>query len=225
MLVAVKNVFYISKKLILICSNIFKNLGNLRTHQASVVPNFCSRTFHHTGGRTALPAPCADNSHIGIMTILYNNIGKDLSRVSMPVALNEPLSLLQRLSEELEYSDLLDIANHIEDPYERMVRFLSFIGGGGRFPKRAEPRLRCQIFVVQVYVAAFSISGYAWASWRYRYKPFNPVLGETYESHREDRGFHYVSEQVMTAEEAGIVYRSIYNLKIQCVKCLRTPVI
>lgn len=55
------------------------------------------------------------------MTILYNNIGKDLSRVSMPVALNEPLSLLQRLSEELEYADLLDIANHIEDPYERMV--------------------------------------------------------------------------------------------------------
>lgn len=52
---------------------------------------------------------------------------------------------------------------------------------------------------MQVYVAAFSISGYAWASWRYRYKPFNPVLGETYESHREDRGFNYVSEQVMTA--------------------------
>lgn len=49
----------------------------------------------------------------------------------------------------------------------------------------------------QVYVAAFSISGYAWASWRYRYKPFNPVLGETYESHREDRGFHYISEQVI----------------------------
>lgn len=49
----------------------------------------------------------------------------------------------------------------------------------------------------QVYVAVFSISGYAWASWRYRYKPFNPVLGETYETHREDRGFHYVSEQVI----------------------------
>ncbi|XP_029363672.1 oxysterol-binding protein-related protein 7-like isoform X2 [Echeneis naucrates] len=120
-----------------------------------------------TGRRTTLPAPGADNSHIGIMTILYNNIGKDLSRVSMPVALNEPLSLLQRLSEELEYSELLDTANHIDDPYERMV-----------------------------YVAVFSISGYAWASWRNRYKPFNPVLGETYESHREDRGFHYISEQV-----------------------------
>lgn len=81
----------------------------------------------HAGRRAALPAPGTDNSHIGIMTILYNNIGKDLSRVSMPVALNEPVSLLQRLSEELEYSDLLDIANHIDDPYERMVN-LFFLG-------------------------------------------------------------------------------------------------
>ncbi|XP_061906572.1 oxysterol-binding protein-related protein 7-like isoform X1 [Entelurus aequoreus] len=120
-----------------------------------------------TGRRRILPAAGADNSHVGIMTILYNNIGKDLSRVSMPIVLNEPVSLLQRLSEELEYSQLLDIANRTDDPYERMV-----------------------------YVAAFSISGYAWASWRYRYKPFNPVLGETYENIREDRGFRYVSEQV-----------------------------
>lgn len=120
-----------------------------------------------TGRRTVLPAHCTDNSHIGIMSILYNNIGKDLSRISMPVPLNEPLCLLQRVSEELEYSELLDIANHTDDPYERMV-----------------------------YVAAFSISGYAWASWRNRYKPFNPVLGETYENMREDRGFRYISEQV-----------------------------
>lgn len=78
----------------------------------------------HPGRRTTLPAPGTDNSHIGIMTILYNNIGKDLSRVSMPVALNEPVSLLQRLSEELEYSDLLDIANHTDDPFERMVNLV-----------------------------------------------------------------------------------------------------
>uniref|UniRef100_A0A669E1K2 Oxysterol-binding protein n=1 Tax=Oreochromis niloticus TaxID=8128 RepID=A0A669E1K2_ORENI len=131
------------------------------------LPSNKSRLHDFLCRRTTLPAPCADNSHIGIMTILYNNIGKDLSRVSMPVALNEPLSLLQRLSEELEYSELLDIASNIDDPYERMV-----------------------------YVAAFSISGYAWASWRNRYKPFNPVLGETYENYREDKGFQYISEQV-----------------------------
>ena len=49
-----------------------------------------------------------------------------------------------------------------------------------------------------MYLATFSISGYAWASWRSRYKPFNPVLGETYENNRPDRGFRYVGEQVHT---------------------------
>uniref|UniRef100_A0A8C5GIR6 Oxysterol-binding protein n=1 Tax=Gouania willdenowi TaxID=441366 RepID=A0A8C5GIR6_GOUWI len=136
-------------------------------NSVSNAPNEPSPMSTDTGRRKVLPAPGADNSHIGIMTILYNNIGKDLSRVSMPVALNEPVCLLQRLSEELEYSELLDIANYIDNPYERMV-----------------------------YVATFSHLGYAWASWRFRYKPFNPVLGETYENHREDRGFRYVSEQV-----------------------------
>ncbi|MFT7796350.1 oxysterol-binding protein-related protein 7 [Arapaima gigas] len=120
-----------------------------------------------TGHRTALPAPCPDNSHIGLMTILYNNIGKDLSRVSMPAPLNEPICLLQRLCEELEYSELLDTANRTEDPYERMV-----------------------------YISAFAISGYATARYRSRYKPFNPVLGETFECDHEDKGFRFISEQV-----------------------------
>lgn len=87
--------------------------------EVSIVPK-------DTGRRTSLPAPCPDNSHIGLMTILYNNIGKDLSRVSMPVALNEPLCLMQRLCEELEYSELLDTANHTEDPYQRMVMRLHY---------------------------------------------------------------------------------------------------
>ena len=48
----------------------------------------------------------------------------------------------------------------------------------------------------QVYVAAFAVSGYASFVHRAKYKPFNPILGETYECIREDRGFKYVSEQV-----------------------------
>lgn len=40
----------------------------------------------------------------------------------MPAALNEPVNLLQRLCEELEYSELLDTANNTPDPYQRMVR-------------------------------------------------------------------------------------------------------
>uniref|UniRef100_A0A673LNF6 Oxysterol-binding protein n=1 Tax=Sinocyclocheilus rhinocerous TaxID=307959 RepID=A0A673LNF6_9TELE len=137
----------------------------LNAHLSKAPPKL--NPIKNTGRRAILPAVCPDNSHVGLMTILYNNIGKDLSRVSMPAALNEPVCLLQRLCEELEYSDLLDTANHTDDPYQRMV-----------------------------YIAAFAISGYATAQYRNRYKPFNPVLGETFECIREDRGFRYISEQV-----------------------------
>lgn len=40
----------------------------------------------------------------------------------MPVQLNEPLNTLQRLCEELEYSELLNTAANTQDPFERMVR-------------------------------------------------------------------------------------------------------
>ncbi|XP_051795808.1 oxysterol-binding protein-related protein 7 isoform X1 [Acanthochromis polyacanthus] len=138
-----------------------------RKYRASISKTPNSVVPKSTGRRTKLLAHCPDNSHVGLMAILYNNIGKDLARVSMPAALNEPVNLLQRLCEELEYSDLLDTANNTPDPYQRMV-----------------------------YIAAFAISGYSTATFRNRYKPFNPVLGETFECIREDRGFRLISEQV-----------------------------
>uniref|UniRef100_A0A8C8IF41 Oxysterol-binding protein n=1 Tax=Oncorhynchus tshawytscha TaxID=74940 RepID=A0A8C8IF41_ONCTS len=138
-----------------------------REYRASISKTPNSVVPKNTGRRTTLAAHCPDNAQVGLMQILYNNIGKDLSRVSMPAALNEPINLMQRLCEELEYSELLDTANNTQDPYQRMV-----------------------------YVGAFAISGYATAHYRNRYKPFNPLLGETYECLREDKGFRYISEQV-----------------------------
>uniref|UniRef100_A0AAQ5XPB9 Oxysterol-binding protein n=1 Tax=Amphiprion ocellaris TaxID=80972 RepID=A0AAQ5XPB9_AMPOC len=152
------------------CKNICMQIRcsqNRRKYRASISKTPNSVVPKSTGRRTKLPAHCPDNSHVGLMAILYNNIGKDLARVSMPAALNEPVNLLQRLCEELEYSDLLDTANNTPDPYQRMV-----------------------------YIAAFAISGYSTATFRNRYKPFNPVLGETFECIREDRGFRLISEQV-----------------------------
>uniref|UniRef100_A0A4W2HUG8 Oxysterol-binding protein-related protein 3 n=1 Tax=Bos indicus x Bos taurus TaxID=30522 RepID=A0A4W2HUG8_BOBOX len=71
--------------------------------------------------RTCLPAPCPKSSNISLWNILRNNIGKDLSKVAMPVELNEPLNTLQRLCEELEYSELLDKAAQLPNALERMV--------------------------------------------------------------------------------------------------------
>ncbi len=120
-----------------------------------------------TGRRTQLPAPQPDTSGLSLWNILKKNIGKDLSKIAMPVALNEPLSMLQVLAEELEYSELLDKAAETDDPYKRMV-----------------------------YVASFAVSSYASTYYRAGTKPFNPLLGETYECVREDKGFRFMAEQV-----------------------------
>uniref|UniRef100_A0A8C5Y271 Oxysterol-binding protein n=1 Tax=Microcebus murinus TaxID=30608 RepID=A0A8C5Y271_MICMU len=117
--------------------------------------------------RRCLPAASGPGADVSLWNILRNNIGKDLSKVSMPVQLNEPLNTLQRLCEELEYSSLLDQASRIADPCERMV-----------------------------YIAAFAVSAYSSTYHRAGCKPFNPVLGETYECERPDRGFRFISEQV-----------------------------
>ncbi|KAA8586032.1 hypothetical protein FQN60_007601 [Etheostoma spectabile] len=116
--------------------------------------------------RSVLPST-SPTSSVSLWNILRNNIGKDLSKVAMPVQLNEPLNTLQRLCEELEYSELLDTANQTHDPYQRMV-----------------------------YVATFAISAYASTYHRAGSKPFNPVLGETYECDRPDKNFKFIAEQV-----------------------------
>ena len=90
------------------------------------------------------------------------------------VNFSEPLSMLQRLTEDFEYSYLLDRAAECDDPCEQMC-----------------------------YVAAFTVSAYATTSQRSG-KPFNPLLGETYEcDRRDDYGWRAVSEQVSTALVGG----------------------
>ncbi|XP_060680573.1 oxysterol-binding protein-related protein 3 isoform X1 [Hemiscyllium ocellatum] len=143
---------------------------NLSTDAETNAQNTCpaqNGTSHNVRRRSCLPAPGPTNSNISLWNILRNNIGKDLSKVSMPVQLNEPVNTLQRLCEELEYSELLDTASQTDDPFERMV-----------------------------FVAAFAVSAYASSYYRAGSKPFNPVLGETYECIRKEQGFWFIAEQV-----------------------------
>ena len=93
-------------------------------------------------------------------------IGKDMTKMTLPVSFNEPTSLLQRVTEDMEYTELLDTAADRTDSTERML-----------------------------YVAAFAASEYASTIGRVA-KPFNPLLGETYEYVRPDKGYRFFIEQV-----------------------------
>ena len=111
--------------------------------------------------------PDKPNISQSLWSIMKNCIGKDLSKIPVPVNFSEPLSMLQRISEELEYVDLLNKAADCQDHHKQLA-----------------------------YVAAFTVSAYSTTSYRTG-KPFNPLLGETFELDRsEDLGFRYISEQV-----------------------------
>ena len=110
-----------------------------------------------------------DRSQISIWSILKQSIGKELSRIAMPAAWCEPLSFLQRITENVTHCDLLNKAcNPLYAP-DTLKRF--------------------------EYVCAFAVSAIAFNHNRLS-KPFNPILGETYELTREDMGFKIVCEQV-----------------------------
>lgn len=115
--------------------------------------------------RTRIPEK--PNHPLNLWNIIKNCIGKDLSKIPMPVNFNEPLSMLQRLTEDFEYAELLDKAAQCQTACEQLA-----------------------------YVAAFTISSYSTTANRTG-KPFNPLLGETFEYDRtDDLGWRCINEQV-----------------------------
>eukprot|EP00043_Microstomoeca_roanoka_P015946 m.160568 g.160568 ORF g.160568 m.160568 type:complete len:457 (+) comp16363_c4_seq4:1438-2808(+) len=118
--------------------------------------------------RTSLPVPHNHAAKDASMwSVLKKNAGKRLSQVSMPVTFNEPLSALQRLCEELEYSHLLDQASIADSPQQRLLL-----------------------------IGAFAVSMYGSTAYRSGRKPFNPILGETFDGAFPERGFRFMAEQV-----------------------------
>lgn len=69
--------------------------------------------------RQTLPVPMF-HTDFNIWSVLKNCIGKELSKITMPVVFNEPLSFLQRMSENMEYAHLLRVAADQPDPILRM---------------------------------------------------------------------------------------------------------
>jgi len=60
-----------------------------------------------------------------MMMMMMMMILKELSKITMPVIFNEPLSFLQRMVEYMEYAELLKQASRCDDPVQRLeVNFL-----------------------------------------------------------------------------------------------------
>ncbi|GMY12627.1 oxysterol-binding protein-related protein 1C-like isoform X1 [Fagus crenata] len=127
------------------------------------------RSFVSIRRRKKLPEPVEKERGVSLWSMIKDNIGKDLNKVCLPVYFNEPLSSLQKCFEDLEYSYLLDRAYEWGKKGNSIMRILN--------------------------VAAFAVSGYASTDGR-TCKPFNPLLGETYEADYPDKGVRFISEKV-----------------------------
>ncbi|KAF1994372.1 hypothetical protein P154DRAFT_476060 [Amniculicola lignicola CBS 123094] len=131
---------------------------------------------YEDGPRKKLAMDEDNRPKISLWAILKSMIGKDMTKMTLPVSFNEPTSLLQRVAEDMEYTDLLDTAAERSDSTERLL-----------------------------YVAAFAASEYASTIGRVA-KPFNPLLGETYEYARPDKGYRFFIEQVSHHPPIGAAY-------------------
>jgi len=107
--------------------------------------------------RTRLPHPAPLNANIDLWFIVKQALGRDLNTITLPSApFFEPLGLLQRGAEELEYIELLHVALKKEKSIERLM-----------------------------HMAIFILSAYPAGQVRVK-KPFNSLQGETYEWVKDD---------------------------------------
>ncbi|KDQ17455.1 hypothetical protein BOTBODRAFT_128393 [Botryobasidium botryosum FD-172 SS1] len=149
------------------------NLPNLIVPSFNTTPTSNNHGFldpvqfkGYTQLRHKLPINNDDRPPVSLWAVLKGSIGKDLTKISFPVYFNEPTSMLQRMAEDMEFSECLDAAVQEDDPHRRIA-----------------------------FVAAFAMSNYSSTIGRIA-KPFNPMLGETFEYCRLDKKYRYISEQV-----------------------------
>ncbi|CDJ69276.1 oxysterol-binding protein, putative [Eimeria necatrix] len=78
---------------------------------ATLAVSSCHMGGAAAGQRLALAKPRTEFK-VNLWSVLKDCIGRDLSRIAMPVYFNEPTSFLQRQCEDLQYVDLLNLVGH-----------------------------------------------------------------------------------------------------------------
>ncbi|EOA20623.1 hypothetical protein CARUB_v10000934mg [Capsella rubella] len=127
----------------------------------------------------------------GYWKMMQKYIGSDVtSMVTLPVIIFEPMIMLQKMAELMEYSHLLDMADKAEDPYMRMV-----------------------------YASSWAISVYY--AYQRTWKPFNPILGETYEMTNHN-GINFIAEQVCHHPPMSAGHAENEHFAYDCTSKLKT---
>jgi len=103
-----------------------------------------------------MPCERDPNIKMSYWDVLKQNIGRDLTKITMPVYFNEPLSILQKQVEVIEYLEILKKANNADNQHLRMAYSISAF-----------------------FIMMSNVIG------RVK-KPFNPLKGETYEYIEDD---------------------------------------
>ena len=104
-----------------------------------------------------------------LLSFLRKNVGKDLSSIALPVTSNEPITILQMFSETFQYASLLPNGS------------------------TSDSQLPALSSVTLFAISFLSIQRDKTRSLR---KPFNPLLGETFELVHDKMGFRLIAEKV-----------------------------
>lgn len=139
--------------------------------------------------RKILPCKRDPEAKINFLSLLKDCIGKDLSRIAMPVYINEPISMLQKKAQFLEFAKYLRMANNAENKVMRLAYIMCF-------------------FYAMLPASALTSR-----------KPFNPLLGETYEFVQDDLFFlaeqvsHHPPISAFYCESKDFVFEGYWNTK------------
>ena len=124
------------------------------------------------------------NRRFSIWSIIREFVGRDLTRITLPITMNEPLSLLHKVPEFLGRPELITNMVQAPNPVER---------------------IEC--------IAAFFAVAQASQSYR-SFKPFNPLLGETFELNKPEKDLLFVTEQISHHPPITAFYSQMHKWRV-----------
>eukprot|EP00271_Cylindrocystis_brebissonii_P004189 TRINITY_DN1576_c0_g1_i1.p1 TRINITY_DN1576_c0_g1~~TRINITY_DN1576_c0_g1_i1.p1 ORF type:complete len:476 (-),score=111.76 TRINITY_DN1576_c0_g1_i1:1035-2462(-) len=127
----------------------------------------------------------------GYFKMMHKYIGADVtSMVTLPVIIFEPMTMIQKMAELMEYTELLNLADESEDPSMSLA-----------------------------YAVAWAVSVYY--AYQRTWKPFNPILGETYELANHN-GISFIAEQVSHHPPMSAGHAENEHFTYDCTSKLKT---